>query len=376
MSEATKPLTAQEVRKARARRLGIRVLLWVVVPTILATIYYGFWATRQYESVAEFTVQANDSIGVGSGPLAALLPTSNLARDASLVNHYIRSRTMLSRLATEHGLIEHYQNPDADRWSRLDSDASNEETYEYYLDKVKVSGSGGGVMILRVRAYSAEAAQEYSLALLEYAEEMVNQLSERGRRDRISFAEAEVANSQERLRAARATLLALQGEGEELNPAASAMAIMTIKTQLEAELAKATAELDSLRAAMRSDAPKVVVARQRVRSLQRQISKQANRLVNGKADSINNSIARFEPALLEKEFAERLFETALKSLELARIEAVREHRYLVTIAPPSLPDRPSYPKRVWGIATVFVLGLVLMGVVTLLVAAIREHARL
>jgi capsule polysaccharide export protein KpsE/RkpR len=40
-----------------------------------------------------------------------------------------------------------------------------------------------------------------------------------------------------------------------------------------------------------------------------------------------------------------------------------------------LPDAPTHPRRVWGVATIFVLALVLMGVVSLLAAAVREHAK-
>ncbi|MCB1234312.1 MAG: hypothetical protein KDM91_04500, partial [Verrucomicrobiae bacterium] len=45
----------------------------------------------------------------------------------------------------------------------------------------------------------------------------------------------------------------------------------------------------------------------------------------------------------EKEFAQRAYESALASLELARVDADRQHRYLVTIAQPSSPDSATYP---------------------------------
>ncbi len=370
--------TAREIRRARARELAVRFGIWVVVPTILGVVYFGCLASPQYESISVFTIQANDRVGVGSEALAAFLPSVNVAKDAALVREYIDSRAMLDLLEKQEGLIEHYEDTDIDWFSRLAKDASYEEIYDYYKKKVKVDDTvGRGMLKLRVRAFSAEKAQAFSRAILKAAEKMVNELLSRGSRDRIEYAEKEVKNAQDRLSKARAKLLSLQGEGADINPTESAEAVLQIRTELETELAKARADLDTAASVMRRDAPQVVELRQRVASLKHQIANQNKRLVNSDSDSdsINASIARFEPAMLEKELAQNAFQTALKTLELARLEAIREQRYLVTLAAPSLPDGPTHPRRIWGMLTVFVLALALMGLVSLLVASVREHAK-
>jgi capsular polysaccharide transport system permease protein len=60
-------------------------------------------------------------------------------------------------------------------------------------------------------------------------------------------------------------------------------------------------------------------------------------------------------------------------LELARNEAQRQQLYLERISAPSLPDAAMEPRRVRSVIAVFLLGLVLWGVLTLTVAAVREH---
>jgi capsule polysaccharide export protein KpsE/RkpR len=79
--------------------------------------------------------------------------------------------------------------------------------------------------------------------------------------------------------------------------------------------------------------------------------------------------------VIERDLARRRLESASLGLEDARSQEARERRYLIAIAPPSLPDEPSHPRRLWGVATVFVLSLALAGVLSLLIAAVREHAR-
>lgn len=292
-----------------------------------------------------------------------------------LVKEFARSQTMLEHLRKNHAFVERYRDAGADYWSRLDSDASAEEVFEYFRDKVQVSAGEGGTLTLTVRAFSPESAQKLNQAILDEAEKMLNEMMERGRRDRISFAESMLAKSEKRLAAAREALLNLQAEDSELSPRGSAEAVLSVRAELEGNLAQAKAELGALESVMTGRHPKVVAMRQKVRSLERQVEAQSQRLIDAKGEGIGSTIAEFEPVMFEKEVAERSFETALRSVEMARVEVIREQRYLVTVASPSMPEESTYPRRLWGIATVFVLAIVLMGVVTMLAATVREHAK-
>ena len=65
--------------------------------------------------------------------------------------------------------------------------------------------------------------------------------------------------------------------------------------------------------------------------------------------------------------------SALASLESARNEAQRQQVYLERIAQPSLPDVAQEPRRLRSIAATFILGLVAWGILSMLVAGVREH---
>jgi len=301
---------------------------------------------------------------------------SSSPRDAMLVREFALSRTMLDHLEKENEYAKHYRDPSIDFWSRLASDAGNEELYTYYTSRLSVNYSASaGTLSLRVRAFDPEKAQELAAAILKASESMVNKMSERAREDRLNFVKGQVDDAEVRLASARKAVLALQAEGHELNPTESASAVIGVRTQLESQLAQAKAELSALQSVMTAEAPKVRAQRQKVRSLQGQVKAQSKRLVDSEGTSINASIAEFEPLLFEKEVAQHAFETALRALELAHAEVLREQRYLVTISEPSLADSPTRPRRLWGIATVFVISLVMMGVLGMLGAALREHAK-
>lgn len=367
--------TVRALRKLRARRLTVRMSLGVGLPTLLAGLYFGVLASPRYESVTSFTVQSADT-PMGGNPLSALfanVPGSS-SRDTMLVEEYIESRDMVDRLVRDHGYREHYSDTSHDWLSRLSADASIDEVHEYYLDHVDVVlDDHAGTITLHVEAFTPEEAESLGQAILEASEEMVNRLSERARADRMRLAEEQVETATARLTAARQALVELQAEGAELNPQASATAVLSIRSELEAQLALARAELATLGATLQRDAPEVITQRRRVGALQQQIDEQTERLA-GEDEGLSATIARFEPVYAEKELSERLYEAALSSLEVARVDAARQHRYVVRIAGPSRPESPAYPVLWKEILTVLLASFALLGIGTLVVASAREHA--
>jgi capsular polysaccharide transport system permease protein len=352
--------------------------LFVLLPTLLSVVYYAFFASDQFESYSVVTIHSAEAAPVLG--LAGLIgiPGGGSAHDVLTVREYILSRDMLRRLEDDHAFVAHYQSADWDWWSRLSHDASFEEAFEYYKEKAAANvDSASGTLTLRVRAFDADSARKFSQAILDYSEASVNALTERERRDRTAYAEAEVKRAEGRLGEARKGLLRLQQERSEFNPLASATAAMTIRTTLEADLAKARAELMALKSYMQDGAPKVIEAEQRVRALGAQIANESRKLIDPKKEGgLSGSLVEFEASMVEKEFAEKAYASTLGALELARSDAARQHRYVAVIAQPSKPDDSTYPTRWLGVLSVFGISFLLLGIGALIVAAVREHASL
>jgi capsular polysaccharide transport system permease protein len=284
---------------------------------------------------------------------------------------------MLAKLDEKDGFIAHWKSADIDPIARMDDEASFEEAFEQYIDHVGAQyDTNSGVLTLEVRATDAASAKQFAQTILEYSEERVNELTQREREDRTRYAEEQVEKQEARLTEARRALLQQQSEHAELSPMQEAGASMTIRTQLESDLAHARAQLMQLKSYMTPEAPKVKAAQERVKALSAQIGAEKKRLVDPKGEGgIAKSMAKFDATMLEKEFAETAYRSAMASLEVARADAARQHRYLAVIAPPSVPDEATHPERALGVLTVFIMSFLLMGIGSLLVASVREHAR-
>ena len=61
------------------------------------------------------------------------------------------------------------------------------------------------------------------------------------------------------------------------------------------------------------------------------------------------------------------------SLQDARNEAQRKQAYVERIVQPNVPDDALEPRRIKGVLATLVIGLVAWGVLSMLLAGVREH---
>src|SRR5581483_5189486 len=108
-------------------------------------------------------------------------------------------------------------------------------------------------------------------------------------------------------------------------------------------------------------------------ALKNQIATERRRLT-GSNGALAPQIAEYEHLLLEREFADKGYASALASLESARVEASKQHLYLVRVVEPNLPEKALYPRTSIILPTVFFGRLISYGIGWLIVAGVREHA--
>lgn len=92
-----------------------------------------------------------------------------------------------------------------------------------------------------------------------------------------------------------------------------------------------------------------------------------------RSNSPDEQLVLMQRLTLEKEFAVRQLATSMAALEQARVEAMRQQVYLERVAEPVLPDSAQEPRRIRGVLTVFILGMMFWGIMALLISGAREH---
>lgn len=348
----------------------------VLIPTLICGVYYAFLASDIYVSEAKFTVRAVG--GSGSSPIMAGLlgdiGASPSTQDISIVSDFIQSPDMLELLEKDLSLREHYSQPGVDAWARLDSNVSDEDFTDYYLDMIEVhQDEKTGIVWIRAKAFSAEMAERIAQSQLDYSEILVNKMSEKMMADGILFARDNEKNAYERAVEATNKLTAYRNTTNTVDPNRKSGAVLGIITSLESSLADARTTLGEMREYLRDDSPEVAAMESRVKALSEQISEENLRLTGSENAQLISIMDRYEQLVAEKEMAQQLYASALTSLEAARLDATRQKLYLITFIKPSKPGSAVEPEKFWDTLTVWIVLTLIYIVGGLLLTTVRDH---
>ena len=228
---------------------------------------------------------------------------------------------------------------------------------------------------MSVRAYDPATAQKLAEAVLTKSEALVNAMSRRAQDDAIALAMSEVKTAEQRVSAAQDAMRAFRDRSGMLDPASTAGGLQGIVSQLEGEAVKVRAEIAEASTYMSKDAPALVGLRARLAAVEKQLASEKLRLAGeARPDSLTSVAGEYEDLQTESEFARQQLVSAMTSLETARVKAEAKSRYVVAFQIPVLPDESLYPRPFLFTAYVFVGALALVGLCSLIIAAVREHA--
>lgn len=368
------------IRKRRLREFfkpDRLFLLVVVLPVVVAIIYFGFLASDVYISESQFVIRSPKQ--ASTTPLGAILQSagfSNASDEADVAQSFAVSRDALRILNVNRAFEQAYTRPGisiVDRFNPLGVSGSFEHLYRYFQGKVALhNDSSTSITTLAVRAYTPRDAYKFNRQLLEITEATVNSLNERGRQDLVQYAQAEVDNAKARSEAAAIALAAYRNRSGIVDPEKEAQAQMQMISNLQTQLIAAKAELAQVQQYAPQN-PRIPVIRTQIGTIDSQIKQELSKVAGGRR-SLAGSAVEYQRLTLENDFADKQLGAALASLEQAKDDAGRKQVYIERVVEPNLPDAPMEPERLRGIFATFVLGLIAYGILRMLLAGIRQHA--
>ena len=172
----------------------------MALPVVLAVLYFGFMASDQYYSTADYAVRFSQGAAAathsaGGGGLGGMLAGGAGAAlsDMFILRDYILSHQILEDLEPELDIRAIYSDPKADRLARLDPAVSKEDLLEYWRGMISVRCDiTTGISHLGVRAFTAKEAKQVADSVLRLSEALVNRLSDRAQDDRLELARRDV----------------------------------------------------------------------------------------------------------------------------------------------------------------------------------------
>lgn len=362
---------------ARARRrTNALFLLTAVVPTLAATLYFGLLASNVYISHSQFVVRSPDKpAATGLGVLLKSVGFSNAGDEIFVAQDYVQSRDALRSLNRDQAVRKAYGDPSIsifDRFDPLGWNGSFEDLFDYYRGKVDVEhDTTSSITTLTVRAFNPEDARRMNRQLLDLSEGLVNRLNNRGEFDLLGYAQREAREAETEARRASQNLAAFRNRSGIVDPEKQASVQLQFVSKLQDELIGARLQLQQLQA-LAPENPQIPLLQTRITGLTRQIDTELGR-VAGSQRSLSAAAVQYQRLTLDREYADKRLGAALASLQEARNEARRKQAYVERIVDANLPDEAGEPRRLRGILATLVLGLIAYGILSMLIAGIREH---
>jgi capsular polysaccharide transport system permease protein len=339
-------------RKDRLFTLGLvaSFVAIVLLPAAVAGLYYGLIASDQYATETRFSLRSgepgiSDMLGglTGGGG-------SQQAQDSAIIIDYARSRSMIESLEQQMDLRQIFSRDGLDYFSRFRKDKPIESLVRYWRKRIDAHyDKMSGIIALEVRAFTPEDSLLLTEKIVDQCEKLVNDLSQRSRRDALQQATLEFQRAEAQLKTATADMRETQNSQGILDVVVEAQAVNKIISQLRMELARAEQQIAGQGDTVSADAPQVRVLNARVQTLQDQISKFSSQIADKKhgGESLADSKRALDLKQTDLGIAMQRYVMASVAFENARLDLETQRSYLAPFVKPMLATRATYPKRWW-----------------------------
>lgn len=369
----------RDMAKRRRRKsilLMARMFVFVLLPTIMAGIYYYTIATPFYASKTEFVIQKAEAPSAsGFGGLLSGTPMAG-AQDSIAVQGYLQSQDAMQRLDTDIGFRALYSDPSIDPIQRLDPNASNSAAYKVYRRNINISyDPTEGLIKMEVIAADPEASAAISKKLIGYAEQQVYQMTERVRANQLQGATESYEKAEAELDRANQHVVELQEKYQVLSSEVEVSLITGQIGQLDTQLTQDKLSLAQMESNETPNVARMEPLKRRIATLSAEIAVLRARLTTDGASGLSLAKVQSQLVVAQADVQTRqvMLGQSLAALEMSRTEANRQTRYLLMSVNPIVPDEAAYPRAFENTLVVMLIfaGIYLM--LSMTVAILREQ---
>ncbi len=384
-SRRSKRGTSSDGFRAGRRAQIFSLMVWLsfalvfVIPSLTIASYYCFIASDQYISESQFTVaggMAPTADGIGS---LTGIPAIAIIQDTQIVTNYVTSRAAVEKLESNVDLRTLYSKQDIDFYARFNAKKPIEKLVKYWKNMVTASiKMPSGIVVLQVKAFSAQDAQRIAQSLVKDSERLINDMDERMHTDAVTSAEQQVTNASDRLADTRLALENARNNSGILDAVKTADAINSMLSNVRSALLQLQQEYQTQLKSVTPEAPQMRLLKSRIEATAAQIAELEAQITlkqggNNTNAPLSSEVGKFAELDLEHKISERLYAGALTALEIARLTAQKRMMYLTTFIAPALPQDAEYPRRITNTLLASFVCLIAWGLVCLVISILRKR---
>ena len=352
-------VTSLELPKARANRLRrFSVAQLLFIPVLGSALYFYVIARDRFVTRSDFVIRkAEDAANADGGSLGSLLGRSNQLslEDARYLKTYLQSPQVLSDLKRSFNIEKSYARDSRDPFAGIQVGSSPEKTLNFFKKQVSVSlDELSGAIVLRTVALNPRTSFDLNRFMLAKSENFVNRLNQDISLKQLHFAEAELRRARANLEQIKNRLITYQNQNAVvIDPKGEAQMASLSINKLQEQLVEKKVELATLRRQYKDPRePEVLAIADAARELEQQIAQERRLLLSVKGRNLNRKAADVVKLESELSFATDSYKLALTSAEKARVESIRQQKFMALLSAPQLPEDPDGNWRSKGFITI------------------------
>lgn len=349
-------------------------LIFVLIPTVLTAVYNLFIASPIYISESKViikTVGDTTSSGI-SAFLKSFGVTDASSSGSSLVVQFSQSRDTMNLLDKQFAIKNYYGNKGdlLSRFNPIGIDGSDENFYLYYKDKVVSAwtDTASNIVTIQTRAFDGKTAYNLNKEILTQAENFINLINKRASLTAMSYYEGQINETRRKIDDASKKLVSFFKQTGVVSPEAQVASQVQIITELQKQLTEKKLEYARIKS-LAPENPVLKTLQDDIKRIEGEINKNFGILSTqtGK-HSVALELAKSELQTLQAEL-----NANIQAYIQAQSQAFMKHLFVETVQSPTFPDKAMEPKEFKNIFTVFAVGFILWGIVSLLIAGVKEH---
>lgn len=346
------------------------ISIFVIILTYILILQSHLYKSSSAIMIKDLTSKQVSSLDIsflGGNP-------SSQMQDSKVIETYLTSHEILTKLDKKFQLKEHYQSDEVDFIDRLSDSSTQEEFLELYLKRIEVIYDElSGVLHVGFLHTDKTLSQKILLEIITLAEAQLNIYNQINAKKYLAFASDSVEKNKISLDQSIKKLEAYQNQNLVLDPTANAETKNSIISNLEAELVSKTTKLQQIENYMSKDSFEVTNLKNEIKTLKNSLKKTKSELSGNDKERLNLVLFEFERIKNQVEFDKEKYKQSLIQYEIAKTDVDKDAKTLQVIVQANMPDGYSLPDKPLAILnTIIALGL-LFGIVSLILAIIKDH---
>ena len=381
-ADAQRPTARAARLRKRHKLLLVTFLFGILGPLALVGFYLWAVAEDQYASVAGFSVRKEEG-GAVSDALGGLVQFAggSVSSESDILYEFIRSSELVAAVDSQLDLRAHYTQHWPVDWAfSIWPDATIEDLTWFWRRIVRINyDKASGLIELRVLAFNPGMAQRISEEIVRQSQSKINDLNAQARDDAMRYALSDLDVAVERLKAAREAMTRFRTRTQIVDPEVDFQGRMGVMNTLQQQLAQSLIEFDLLSETTKTSDPRIAQAQRRIEVIRQRIAQERSAFASQEGeDGLSGEdfpalFAEYEGLIVDREYAEETYRSALSALDIARANAARQSRYLATYIRPTLPESAEYPRRSVLFALTMLVLVLVWATLALIYYSIRDR---